>query len=127
MQPRWEKFNGRPFVPRITEPRVTMGKRGVIYLNDKAYDALKRPAAVELMLDGNQRLIGLKPIDARRTNAFPVRNHRGAYKRIHAAAFCQHFRIKPTSTLLFQNVDIDDQGVMSLDLTTTVTVTRGAR
>jgi hypothetical protein len=46
---------------------------------------------------------------------------------IAAAAFCHHFRIKPTSTLLFQNVDIDNERVMHLDLMNTVTVTRGAR
>ena len=64
---------------------------------------------------------------ARRTNAFPVHNHTARYKRIAAASFCHHFRIKPTSTVLFQNVEIDPEGVMTLDLMNTVTVTRGAR
>ena len=73
-------------------------------------------------------MIGLKKTDIRRANAFTVRNHTaGNYKRISAAAFCQHFRIRPKATLLFQNVDIDNYGVMSLDLTNTITVTRGAR
>jgi hypothetical protein len=59
--------------------------------------------------------------------AQPVRNHTASYKRIAVAAFCQHFPIKPTSTLLFQNVDIDNARVMHLDLMNTTTVTRGAR
>jgi hypothetical protein len=125
----WTTFNGRQFSRNArNEPRVTLGKKGNIYLNGKAYEALGRPAAVEMSYEGNQRVIGLKPTDQRRTNAFKVRNHTtGNYKRISAAAFCQHFRIRPTSTLLFQNVDITREGIMTLDLTNTITVTRGAR
>jgi hypothetical protein len=127
MNTRWEKFNGRPYGSVRDDMRVTLAKKCNIYINGKAYDALGRPGAVELLFDGNRRIIGLKPIDARRTNAFPVHNHTARYKRIAAAAFCHHFRIKPTSTMLFQNVDIDPEGVMHLDLMNTVTVTRGAR
>ena len=107
--------------------RVTLAPRGVIYLNGKAYDALRRPGAVEMLLDGNRRIIGLKPTDRRHSNAFPVVNHVGNYWRISAAAFCQHYRIKPRNTMLFQNVDLDNEGVMMLDLMNTLTVTRGSR
>jgi len=129
MNDEWEKFTGRQFGRKAREDvRVTLGKKGNIYLNGKAYDALGRPAAVELLFKGNSRIIGLKPTDIRRSNAFTVRNHTaGNYKRISAAAFCQHFRIRPTATMLFQDVDIDNSGVMHLDLTNTITVTRGAR
>ena len=127
MNIQWETFEGREFSRRARdEARVTLGKKGNIYLNGKAYDLLEQPAAVEILYDGNRRIIGLKPVDPRRTNAFRIKPHTGKYKRISAAAFCQHFRIRPTSTLLFQNVDLN-AGVMTLDLTSTVTVTRGAR
>jgi hypothetical protein len=128
MNKKWETFNGKPF-SRLSrnEVRVTLGPRRTIYLNGRAHEALGRPGAVELLYDGNRRVIGIKPTDMRRSNAFPVRNQTGHYRHISAAAFCQHFRIRPTATMLFQNVEIDDQGVMELDLTNTVTVTRGAR
>ncbi len=61
------------------------------------------------------------------SNAFPVVHHSYNYYRISAAAFCHHFRIKPRATMLFQNVDLDPEDVMTLDLMNTVTVTRGAR
>ena len=128
MKPQWEKFNGRPFRNRASnEVRVTLAPQGLIYLNGKAYDALKQPAAVEILFDGNRRIIGLKSTALRHTNAFPLSRHVGNYWRICAAAFCQHFRIKPRNTMLFQNVDLDNEGVMMLDLMNTVTVTRGAR
>ena len=128
MKPKWEKFNGRPFRNRASnEVRVTLATQGLIYLNGKAYDALKQPAAVEILFDGNRRIIGLKATDRRNSNAFPVVNHVGNYWRISAASFCQHYRIKPRGTMLFQNVDLDNEGVMMLDLMNTVTVTRGAR
>ena len=109
MSEEWEHFNGRQFGRKAREDvRVTLGKKGNIYLNGKAFEALGQPA-------GHGRNDGR-------------RNHTaGNYKRISAAAFCQHFRIRPKATMLFQNVDIDNYGVMSLDLTNTITVTRGAR
>ena len=127
MKIEWEKFEGREFSQRARdEARVTIGKKGNIYLNGKAFEMLEEPAAVEILYEGNRRIIGLKATDPGRKNAFRVKPHTGKYKRISAASFCQHFRIKPMSTLLFQNVDMHT-GVMMLDLTTTVTVTRGAR
>jgi len=102
-------------------------ERSVIYLNGRAYEALGCPGSVELIFDGNRRIIGVKPTDRRHSNAFPVVHHPYNYYRISAAAFCQHFRIKPRATMLFQNVDLDPEGVMTLDLMNTVTVTRGAR
>jgi hypothetical protein len=128
MNPKWEKFNGRPFGKLARdEVRVTLAPRSVIYLNGRAFEALGRPGSVELMFDGNRRIIGVTPTDRRHSNAFPVVNHTGNYYRISAAAFCQHFRIKPRATMLFQHIDIDNEGVMHLDLMNTVTVTRGAR
>jgi len=92
-----------------------------------AYAALGQPGAVEMLYDGNRRIIGLKPTDPRRHNAFIVKNHHGNYKRISAAAFCQHFRLKYQRTLLFENAEIDNEGVMLLDLGKVIEVTRGAR
>lgn len=127
MSMQWTTFTGKEFGRRSKdEVRVTLGPKCNIHLNGKAFDALGSPAAVELSFEGNRRLIGLKRIDPTKPNAFRVKPHTGKYKMIHAAAFCQHFRIRPRNTILFQNVDID-HGLMTLDLTNTLTVTRGAR
>ncbi|HMT07973.1 MAG TPA: hypothetical protein PKA82_08215 [Pyrinomonadaceae bacterium] len=51
----------------------------------------------------------------------------GTYKPISAAASREHFGLKYKNTLLFEQIDIDDDGVLMLDLNKSVRVTRGAR
>ena len=46
---------------------------------------------------------------------------------ISAAAFCQHFRIRPIQTVMFNDVHVDAEGVMSLPLNSITAVSRGAR
>jgi hypothetical protein len=128
MKPKWEKFNGRPFSQRArNEVRVTLGRKGQIVFNGCAFTALGRPAAVELLMDRSRGMIGIKPTETRRANAFPVGSMGGKYKIIRAAAFLQHHRIQRSGTLLFQDVQIEPGNIMALDLKTAVTVTRGAR
>lgn len=130
MKTNWETFEGQQY--RATarkEPRVTLGLKGTFYLNGIAYEALGAPAAVEMLYDGNRRIIGLRPVDIKKRNAFAIKRHgkHGHYKRICAAAFCTHYRIPSRETLLFEGVDLDNDGVLLLDLGQTIRVGRGAR
>src|SRR5882724_5089796 len=105
MRTNWETFEGRQHGQTARrEARVTLGHKGTFYLNGIAYDALGAPAAVEMLYDGNRRIIGLKPIDPRKRNAFAIRPHgkSGNYKRISASAFCTHFRLRTDGTVLFE-------------------------
>src|SRR5947209_6574280 len=108
---RWERFEGQQYRHRARrEPRVTLGKKGTFYLNGDAFEVLGAPGAVELLYDGNRRIIGLKPTDPRKRNAFVVKQHgTGSYKRISAAAFCQHFRLRIDATYLFDGADVDSE------------------
>ncbi len=85
------------------------------------------PEAVELMYDGNRRRIGIRPIEARRRNAFKIANHGKTFRRINAASFCQHFRLRVDGTILFRDVNVDDDLLMTLDLSLATTISRGAR
>ncbi len=125
----WTKFPGRPHGRfRRDGVRVTMDPRGVIYMNDKAWDLLGRPAAVEMMFDKGRRTIGLIPADPDLPEAFPVKPKKGTRgKIISASAFCTHFLIKTMRTALFNEVEVDADGIMSLSLDTISAVTRGAR
>lgn len=128
----WEVFKGRPYASKghRSEPRVTIGPKGIIYLNRVAFEAIGSPAAVELMFDGNRRIIGVKPTDPARRNAFPLKPHgtrNGTYRHISAAAFCHHFRLETRETLLFEEIDIDNEGVLRLPMASTLAIKRGAR
>ena len=130
MNTKWETFEGQQYKHTARrEPRVTLGTKGSFYLNGHTYKALGRPGAVEMLYDGNRRIIGMRPTDPRKRNAFVIRQHgrTGNYKRISGSAFCQHFRINTRDTVLFEGIDLDNEGVMLPDMAKTVYVGRGAR
>lgn len=130
MKYNWTRFEGRQHSSTARrEMRITIGPRNVIYLNGKAFDALGRHPAVEMLYEGNRRIIGLKPVDPHKSYAFRVKRHgsSGDYHRISASAFCQHLRLRIDRTLLFEGSELDDDGVLLLDLNRTVAVGRGAR
>ena len=130
MQIRWNTFQGSQFqsTAKSSVPRVTLDKRGVFYVNEAAWKAMEMPAAVELMSDDSGRIFGMKGCDPRQHNAFRVRQPtRGKYHRVSAAAFFQNLRTYLDRTVLFQNIDLDNSGVLILDMNTAVTVRRGAR
>lgn len=125
-QRRWSDFEGTPNRSSKNKLRVTLSNKGVILLNRKAFDALDTPAAVTLHYDEDERVIGLRPVDARHRNAFPLRQkEKERYRVIYASPFCRHFRIKVPSTVLFNDVDIDNDGVLTLALRTATSITRG--
>ena len=130
MDTDWTAFKGRQFGSRArNEIRVTVSAKGTIYLNNRAYEALGMPPAVELLIDPNATKIGLRVTDPTFENAFAVKPHgtTGRYKRIAASAFFQHYRIKLQFTRMFHRPDLDRHEVLVLDLTTAVNISRGAR
>lgn len=123
----WTRFEGKPYGRDRDGMRVTLSPKKNIMLNEAAFEALGSPAAIEFMFDENNKRIGLKPIDPRKENAFPVKPKKGTRQRmIHAAAFCVHLGINVDHTVLFNGVDIDNEGVMSLDITRSINIGRGA-
>ena len=124
MKRQWEIFTGRSSARADeSDMRVTLG-RNTFYLNGKAFEALGSPGAVEMMFEGNERIIGLRPVDPGQRNAFRLRQHgkTGNYKRIPASAFCRHIRLDTRSTVLFDEPEIDNDGRMVLDLNSTISV-----
>lgn len=129
----WTIFEGGPNRAGRDALRVTLSPKKTFLLNRKAYEALGSPAAVELRFDEGTRTIGLKPTDTRRPNAFPVKQKakdkagKYNYRLIYASPFCKHFDIRPEATVLFNKVDLTDDGIMLLELSRAVKVGRGSR
>ena len=128
---RWDMFHGTPNRVNLDGPRVTLNTRSVFLLNTAAYEMLGQPAAVALGYDENTRTIGMVAKDPRNLSSFPVKgkiNHkRYKYRIIHAAPFCRHFELNPKRTILFTNIDLDNEGFLLLELSTAIAVTRGSR
>jgi hypothetical protein len=99
-----------------------------IYLNNKAFETLGSPNAVELIYEEEQKIIGMLAGDPTAKNTFPISyNEKNKVRCIHAAAFCHHFGIKIDKTILFPTAALDDEKILRLELKETVAVGRGAR
>lgn len=119
----WTIFEGTPNAVKREQARVTLGLNKTISLNRVAYEAMGKPIAIELRFDQNLKKIGLRPTDPARRNAFPLRPKKGSQHRwIAAGAFLTHFNISTDRTVLFEEVDIDTEGILVLDLTKTINV-----
>ena len=132
MKKNWSVFEGKQYVNRTSkEVRVTVGGKGIFYVNRVAYEALERPVAVEMLYDGETRTVGMRACDPRKRNAFKLMPHGGCnYWRIHAGAFCQHYGYKFERTMLIDRADITDstgQLVLELPMDSMIAVARGSR
>lgn len=133
----WTVFQGGPNLRDRVALRVTLSPKKVFLLNQAVFDAIGRPAAVELCFDEGTKAIGLRPQDPRRPNTFPVRERRSSasrgrtgkysYRLIFAAPFCKHFDIRPSTTMLFNHIDMENDGTLVLDLNKATVIGRGSR
>jgi hypothetical protein len=105
-----------------------MNKNRVIVLNAKAFETLRNPSHVKLYFDEPRGLIAIRRVEGGHPNAFQVKNgSKGSrHKLVHAAAFCAHFKIHVDQTVMFQTPHMEGD-MLTLDLTKTAAVSRGAR
>ena len=117
---KWTEFQGRPNGGDRDAPRVTLSRTNVLTMNKAAYEALGSPATVKLKYEEDRRVIGIMPHDPRRANAFPVKQCSGKasnIRRIHLHPFCVNFGIEISRTVLFNEIDIDREGILPQHLT----------
>lgn len=79
------------------------------------------------MFDDQNSIIGVIPAPPRSAEAFPLKKKNGSNWVVNAAPFCCHFRISPHETERFDDPDLDDEGILRLDLKRTHNVTRRKR
>ncbi len=113
--PNFEVFTRRSSRPSATEAMMTIQKRGTFSLNRAAFEGMGEPEAVELLYDGGERLIGLRPVAASVKHAYPVRKQPNAASYLLAGnAFCAHHGI-PVGESRRYNATIVE-GMMVVDL-----------
>lgn len=114
---------GGPRKPSRDRLHVTVNRAGMLLMNRKAWETLGKPEAVRLFFDHSNEMIGIKPSDPDRTNAFPVKGRH--YSRIISAnPFCVNFGIEIEGTMAFNDVEIDETGTMRLRLRTATLISR---
>ena len=124
----WEEFKAGPTTPLNERMHVTLSPRNVILMNGNIHDRLGQPNAVILLFDKVNSIIGVNPAGANMPNAFPVKHKtNGRDRLIRATPFCKHYGIQVDGTTAFLNPEIDEDGVLRLDLRTTTPVKRRPR
>ncbi len=126
----FEVFKKR-FAPLVKQPYVTLQKKGILSINKAAYLALGSPAAVELLYDRDEQVIGLRPVEPTVEHAYPIRNagdeNANAFM-LSGTAFTHYYEI-PTPTSMRYPAAITD-GMLCIDLKcagTEVTSNRAGR
>ena len=120
---KWEKFRGGPATAGGGSPemRVTINRKGLIYMNRTAYQAFGSPKAVALYYNREDDAIALEPAYPRFDENFQLVKKQTGWA-IHASPFCRHNAIQIPTTERFIRPDITNEGQMILDLRQTVTV-----
>ena len=119
---KWEHFDGGPAAaPGRAGVRVTINRNGLIYMNDRAYELIGRPEAVELYYCRADDAIALEPARPRGERNFLVRKKQGGWA-VHASTFCRHYRLSVATTEQFLGPERDSEGKMILSLRGTITV-----
>ena len=122
----WEKFHGGPTIASRERLHVTIGKKGVIYMNRNTHRLLGDPSAAYLYFNRVKNKIGIQPASPRMPESFPLRRANDGFK-INAAPFCRNFGISIDNTERFIRPDIEANGVLQLDLNYTAIATRPPR
>lgn len=115
----WEKFSGGPFVPYSDRVYVTLSNRGKLHINRKTFELIGKPK--RMYFNRKKDMIGIRPAHDRLAEAFPVRVN-GTSFYCHVGSFLRHIGIKLTTTEKFIAPDINDQGLLTLNLSQTITV-----
>ena len=90
----FEVFKDRGSKKINEEPRVTLQKKGVIALNQSAFELLGSPQAVELLYAPKARTMGIRAADPALSHAYSPRLPKGGYTRLVAAiAFFKRYGI----------------------------------
>ena len=123
----WENFDEGPVRSTKERIHVTINSQGKIFFNKKALEALGSPDGVALMFDSRQKVIGVRASPYNRRETYLLRKHPNhAGRKISAMNFCRRFKVRPDGTYAFTTADVNNEGVLVLDLNEVHSVSKTA-
>jgi hypothetical protein len=119
MRENWIEIKRGDIMPQYTGIYATMNPKGDIVISKVTYQLLGSPPAFNILYDRTNNRIGLKPATLTAKNAYPARvwNHAGA-KMLRGHRLTREHRIELPHTIQFVGADIDEDGILILDLRT---------
>ena len=121
---KWEKFRGGPQAGPAAmrnQVRVTINRKGLIFMNVRMFTEMGRPKAVALYYNREDDAIAVQPAYERFDEHFLVVKRQTGWA-VHASTFCRHWGISVPNTERFLRPDLDNEGILYLNLRETVTV-----
>lgn len=112
----WEAFKGGPTRPENHDFGITINYKSVLTFNRFAVNALGNPNAVKLLFVKKERMIGIVASSLKDMDAFPLKPKNSVNWVINAAPFCRHHKIVIEKTEKFDHPEIDNEGILRLDL-----------
>jgi len=98
---------------------VTMNSKGMIVINRSAHERMDKPAAFHVLYDSANNVIGLKPTGVNMRNAYPAyASGRHGGRRVNAYRLLTERGLVIKDTLEFPDADIDEDGILVLNLRT---------
>ena len=89
---KFQRFR-RAYVTGEDEPMVAIHTRGLVAMNDAAWEAISRPPAVVFLYNEDEKTIGLEPAEEKSVDAYRVRKGSSRNHVVEARAFLKHFGI----------------------------------
>jgi hypothetical protein len=90
----WTLFD-RKSQPKTNAPRVTLQAAGTFSMNEAAFEALGRPAQVEMLYHEGEQLVGFRPAGEESAHSYPIKPQQNARTfQTGGRAFCSAFGIE---------------------------------
>ena len=116
MATHWQTYRGGPTKPWHKVVCISIDRNCAITLNRQAQAMLNYAEAVKLLFDEKDSIIGLLPSSPRDPEAFSLQTKNLTNRVIYATPFCRHFRISVDRTERFVDPELDNEGILRLDL-----------
>ena len=119
MRAEWQEVPRGDVQPQYAGIYVTMNPMGDIVMSRVTYEMTGSPQAFLILFDKVNNRIGLKPCTLTTRNAYPVRvSNRSGAKMVRGHRLTREHRIDLPQTVRFYDADIDEDGILILDLRT---------
>jgi hypothetical protein len=107
---------------------VTMNSKGMIVMNRAAHERMDLPTAFLLLYDRANNTIGLKPTSVSMRNGYPAhKSGRHGGRRVSAYRLLKEHGLVVKETLEFPDAEIDEDGILVLNLRTAKISNRALR
>lgn len=126
MKRKWEQCPHNEKGTRWSSFYVTMNTKGYISLSKFTFEKLGEPEKVQLLYDRTTNTIGVNPAGRTATDAFRTSKKWSGGRVIYALRLLQEFRIRIPHSVRFMSPEIDNEGILLLDLNNTRPAQKGS-